>query len=89
MNNTAQPNDKEIMTTELLDLNDLASLLGRSPETIKKDMSRNYLAVPPRLRIPGTRLLRWRRVDVEAWLASHVEQRHVEGCGDPHEVRSI
>lgn len=78
MNNTNQLNDKETMTTELLDLNDLASMLGRSPETIKKDMSRNHLAVPPRLHIPGTRLLRWRRVDVEVWLASHVDQRDVE-----------
>lgn len=63
------------MKTELLDLNELASMLGRSPETIKKDMLRNHLAVPPRLHIPGTRLLRWRRVDVEAWLASHVDAR--------------
>ena len=78
MNNTNQLNDKETMTTELLDLNDLASMLGRSPETIKKDMLRNHLAVPPRLHIPGTRLLRWRRVDVDAWLASHVEQREIE-----------
>ncbi len=70
------------MTTELLDLTDLASLLGRSPETIKKDMLRNHLAVPPRLHIPGTRLLRWRQVDVAAWLASHVEQRDVQECGN-------
>ena len=73
------------MSTELLDLNDLASMLGRSPDTIKKDMLRNRLAVPPRLHIPGTRLLRWRRVDVAAWLASHVEQRDVEGRGDQQE----
>jgi hypothetical protein len=39
------------MTIELLDLNELAGLLGRSPETIKKDMLRNPLAVPPRLHI--------------------------------------
>lgn len=76
------------MTTELLDLTDLASILGRSPETIKKDMLRNHLAVPPRLHIPGTRLLRWRRVDVEAWLASHVEQRDVEGPDDQQEGNS-
>ncbi|WP_083903018.1 AlpA family transcriptional regulator [Azoarcus sp. KH32C] len=57
---------------KLLDLDELATLLGRSPETIKKDLKRNPLAVPPRLHIPGTRLLRWRSVDVEAWLASHV-----------------
>ncbi|WP_296658535.1 helix-turn-helix domain-containing protein [Paraburkholderia sp.] len=56
----------------LLDIHELAELLGRSPETIKKDIRRNHLAVPPRLHIPGTRLLRWRRADVEAWLAEHV-----------------
>ena len=63
------------MENVILDLTDLANLLGRSPETIKKDIRRNRLAVPPRLHIPGTRLLRWRRADVDAWLASHVESR--------------
>ncbi len=63
------------MQNTLLDLNELSTLLGRSPETIKKDLKRNRLAVPPRLHIPGTRLLRWRKVDVDAWLASLVELR--------------
>ncbi|WP_206366012.1 helix-turn-helix domain-containing protein [Caballeronia sp. SBC2] len=57
---------------KLLDLDELAALLGRSPETIKKDIRRNPLAVPPRLHVPGTRLLRWRECDVDAWLAEHV-----------------
>ncbi|MDR5750346.1 MULTISPECIES: hypothetical protein [unclassified Caballeronia] len=59
---------------KLLDPYELAALLGRSPETIKKDMRRNPMAVPPRLHIPGTRLLRWRECDVEAWLAEHVRE---------------
>ena len=59
---------------KLLDLQDLANLLGRSPETIKKDLKRNPLAVPPRLHIPGTRLLRWRAVDVDAWLKACIPQ---------------
>lgn len=63
------------MENSILDLADLADLLGRSPETIKKDIRRNRLAVPPSLHIPGTRLPRWHRVDVDAWLASHVESR--------------
>lgn len=63
------------MNNALLDLNELGAVLGRSPETIKKDMKRNRLAVPPRLHIPGTRLLRWRQIDVDHWLASHVESR--------------
>lgn len=36
------------MNNALLDLNELGAVLGRSPETIKKDMKRNRLAVPPR-----------------------------------------
>lgn len=63
------------MDIKLLDLNELATLLGRSPETIKKDLRRNRSAVPPRVFIPGTRLLRWRSADVDAWLAGLVEQR--------------
>lgn len=65
------------MEKTIIDLSELSALLGRSPETIKKDLKRNRLAVPPRLHIPGTRLLRWRKVDVDSWLASHVEVR----CG--------
>lgn len=60
--------------SKLLDLNELADYLGRSPDTIKKDLKRNPMAVPPRLHIPGTRLLRWRISDVEAWLALWVIQ---------------
>lgn len=52
----------------LLELGDLAKLLGRSPETLRRDMRRNPMAVPPRLHLPGTRLLRWRPCDVRAWL---------------------
>ena len=65
--------NRGFMEKTLMDLNELSTMLGRSTETIKKDLKRNRLAVPPRLYIPGTRLLRWRRVDVDNWLASHVE----------------
>lgn len=58
---------------KLLDIYELAGLLGRSPETIKTDLRRNRLAVPPRVHLPGTRLLRWRPEDVKAWIAQHVE----------------
>ncbi len=66
---------------KLLDLAELAEVLGRSPETIKKDLKRNPLAVPPRLQLPGTRLLRWRAVDVDAWLARFVETGSTAGEG--------
>lgn len=65
-------------TKSVLGLADLAALLGRSPETIRKDLQRNPAAVPPRLLIEGTRLLRWRAADVDAWLSERVEgRRHV------------
>lgn len=57
---------------KLLELGDLAALLGRSPETIRKEIRRKPSAVPPGFYIPGTRLLRWRECDVDAWLAKHV-----------------
>lgn len=64
----------EMSSQQLLTLEDLARMLGRSPDTIKKDMRRNPDAVPPRLVLPHTRLLRWRQCDVEAWLASHAKR---------------
>lgn len=57
---------------KLLTLDDLAHVLGRSAQTIKKDLRRNPAAVPPRLQLPGTRLLRWRACDVQAWLGQFV-----------------
>lgn len=60
--------------TPLLDLDDLSHVLGRSPHTIKRDLRRNPSAVPPRLQLPGTKLLRWRQQDVEDWLDSLATQ---------------
>ncbi len=59
---------------KLLVIQELAHLLGRSPDTIRKDLKRNPAGVPPRLCIPGTRLLRWRPTDVDGWLAAHVQR---------------
>jgi predicted DNA-binding transcriptional regulator AlpA len=59
---------------KLICIEDLARLLGRSPETIRKDIKRNPAGVPPRLCIPGNRLLRWRPADVDGWLAAHVQR---------------
>jgi len=64
---------------KLLNVDELAAMLGRSAETIKKDIKRNPDAVPPRIAPPGTRLLRWRQEDVEAWLVRHMEGGTTEG----------
>lgn len=57
----------------LLDLNDLAAVLRRSPDTIKRNLRTNPDAVPPRLVLPGSKMLRWRQEDVETWLQANVE----------------
>lgn len=59
---------EKFVNTRLLDLNELSALLVRAPETIRKDLKRNPHAVPPRLHLPGTRLLRWSPADVDRWL---------------------
>jgi predicted DNA-binding transcriptional regulator AlpA len=55
---------------KLLTVSDLADILGRSPTTIRAGIHRNPASLPPPLNIPGSRLLRWRREDVERWLAT-------------------
>ena len=65
--------EQKMHISALLTLDELAALLGRSPDTIKKDMRRNPAAVTPRLMLPQTRLLRWRACDVDSWLAQFVQ----------------
>ena len=59
--------DQKSFMTQLLDIDDLAKLLKRSPRTLLRDLPRNPDGIPPRLRRPGTRLLRWRESDVLKW----------------------
>lgn len=54
----------------LLTVADLAAILGTTPRGIYLRRARNSQSVPPPLLIPGCSSLRWRRSDVEAWLAA-------------------
>ena len=58
----------------LLDVQDLAKILGRAVSSIRSDSSRCPHSLPPLVRIPGARRLLWRREDVEAWLEEMVVQ---------------
>jgi len=60
----------------LLDIDGLARLLNRGSSTILRDIRRNPEAVPPMIKLPGTRLLRWREIDVEAWLDIYAAKRN-------------
>lgn len=54
--------------TNYLDIDELAKLLGKSQETIRKNLRDNPRRVPPRMHMPGTKMLRWRKTEVEIWL---------------------
>jgi len=70
-------------------LDELTTLLRRSPATIKQAMKRNLMAVLPRRHIPGARLLRWCAADVEAWPASFPEHSAVGARGPDMAARHL
>lgn len=52
----------------LLTADDLAHLLRLSRAHVYRLTSENPDALPPRIALPASRMLRWRASDVEAWL---------------------
>lgn len=59
--------------TEYLTIDALAALMGQAKGTILNNRTRNPGAVPPAIRVPGSRILLWRREDVDAFLARFIE----------------
>ena len=64
----------------LLELPEIAQILRRSPGAIKNDLRRNPDAIPPRLVLPHSRLLRWRPSDVAAWMENLVQPIVAKGA---------
>lgn len=58
--------------TNYLDIYELAELLGKRPETIRRNLKRRPWAVPPKMHIPETNMLRWKRADVEVWIEEQI-----------------
>src|SRR5450830_159562 len=56
----------------LLTVDDLSDCIHKSVTSIRSDVTRNPLSLPPICRLPGTKRLLWRAEDVERWLADHV-----------------
>lgn len=56
----------------LLTVDDLSDCIHKSVTSIRSDVTRNPLSLPPICRLPGTKRLLWRAEDVERWLAEHV-----------------
>jgi len=51
-----------------LDIHELAVLMGQSTRTIRRNLANCSHLVPPKMHIPGSSMLRWRRHEVEQWM---------------------
>lgn len=56
---------------ETIDIDGLAKILNRSPQTISSQASKHPERLPPRVRLPGSRRVLWLKKDVEEWLEKH------------------
>ncbi len=59
---------KDPIELKTMTIDELAPLLKRDVETLRRDLSRRPESLPPRLLIPGTRRLVWLEQDVKEWL---------------------
>lgn len=63
-----------------LDIFELATLLGQSTRTIRRNLVNCPHLIPPKVYIPGSRMLRWRSHEVERWMYETVRGTgHQEG----------
>jgi predicted DNA-binding transcriptional regulator AlpA len=53
--------------TKHLDIDELVALLGQSTQTINKKLRSVPHQPPPKMHIPGSKMLRWRTHEVENW----------------------
>lgn len=53
---------------QVIDASELGKLIGRGTMTIRQDVHRRPETLPPRFVVPGSNRLRWRVVDVRAWM---------------------
>jgi predicted DNA-binding transcriptional regulator AlpA len=54
--------------TKYLDIDELAEILGKRTETIRKKLRVAPHALPRKMHIPGSKMLRWRKHEVESWV---------------------
>ncbi|NHZ43649.1 helix-turn-helix transcriptional regulator [Massilia aquatica] len=57
--------------TKYLDIEELAALIGLPPSTIRRYMAKQPFNLPPKKHIPGSKMMPWRKFDVEKWLYEH------------------
>jgi len=51
-----------------MDATELGKLLGRATSSIQVAVSKYPDTLPPTFKVPGTRLVKWRKKDVRDWM---------------------
>ena len=72
----------------LLTVDDLSDCIHKSVTSIRSDVTRNPLSLPPICRLPGTKRLLWRAEDVERWLADHVSGFATAGTATDEAIKA-
>lgn len=54
--------------TSYLDIDELAELMGLSPGTVMRKLSLSPAAIPPKMHLPASKMLRWRSDEVTIWM---------------------
>jgi predicted DNA-binding transcriptional regulator AlpA len=57
--------------TNYLDIGELAVLMGTSIAAIRRTLATKPFDLPPKMYIPGSKMLRWREVEVKKWMYEH------------------
>lgn len=57
--------------TKYLDVEELAVLMDLTPSTIRRYVAKKPFNLPPKMHIPGSKMMRWRKVEAEKWLYEH------------------
>lgn len=60
-----------VPTMQTLTIEDLATLLNRSPATIATEVTKFPNKLPPRIKLPGSRRVLWLKEDVEEWINAY------------------
>lgn len=58
--------------TDLITIPELAKIIRKSLESIRSDLCRAPHRLPPTVRLPSTRRVLFRRIDVEKWISGYV-----------------
>lgn len=54
--------------TVYLDMDELAAMMGIDAKTMRRNLRSRPYEVPPRMHVPSSKMMRWRRYEVEKWL---------------------